>query len=113
VLMASANSGNVWAATPLPRFFESHEGSSRAIEKLCDERIDPLRNAGVRQCRTDKAARALKFYVFGQGTEAARASASRAASAMALWRGSVASKCGIGRLNMTLSKSLAPHCPRD
>jgi len=44
-----------------------HDGTLSAIEKSCHERIDPLRNAGLDQRRADQAARALKFYVFGQG----------------------------------------------
>ena len=51
---------------PLPQFFKSHEGSSRAIEKLCDEPVDLLRHAGLGQRRADKAPRALKFYVLGK-----------------------------------------------
>ena len=43
------------------------EKFSRAVEKPCHKRIDPLRHAGVRQRRADKAARALKFHILRQG----------------------------------------------
>jgi hypothetical protein len=44
-----------------------HDGWLRSVEKPCHERVDPLHHAGLGQRRADKAPRALKFDVFGQG----------------------------------------------
>jgi hypothetical protein len=42
------------------------EEELRAVEEAGHERIDPLRDSGPGQRRANKAARALKFYIFGQ-----------------------------------------------